>query len=111
MQKARAIIIPSLNEGFGRCMPEAMFNGCLAIGRNTGGTLEQLNNGLKLTGQEIALRFDTNQQLTQHLIDVSSQPVDYYRPTLERAFQVVNQLYSSESNVNNVYHFYKQIVV
>ena len=109
MQKARAIIIPSLNEGFGRCMPEAMFNGCLAIGRNTGGTLEQLNNGLKLTGQEIALRFDTNQQLTQHLIDVSSQPVDYYRPTLERAFQVVNQLYSSESNVNNVYHFYKQM--
>ena len=110
MQQARAIIIPSLNEGFGRCMPEAMFNGCLAIGRDTGGTHEQLENGVELTGEEIALRFDDNTQLAQHLVDVSNHPTDYYRPMLERAFYTVNHFYSAESNINNVYKFYKQIL-
>ena len=110
MKQARAIVIPSHNEGFGRCMPEAMFNGCLAIGRDTGGTHEQLENGVELTGGEIALRFNNNTQLAQHLLDISNHPTDYYQPMLERAFYTVNHLYSAESNVNNVYQFYKQIL-
>ena len=110
MQQARAIIIPSHNEGFGRCMPEAMFNGCLAIGRDTGGTHEQLENGVELTGEEIALRFNDNMQLAQHLLDTSNNSTDYYQPMLERAFFTVNYLYSAESNVNNVYQFYKHIL-
>ena len=110
MQQARAIIIPSHNEGFGRCMPEAMFNSCLAIGRDTGGTHEQLENGVELTGEEIALRFNDNVQLTQHLLDISNYPSDFYQPMLERAFHTVNHLYSAESNVNNIYQFYKQIL-
>lgn len=110
MQHAKAIIIPSHNEGFGRCMPEAMFNGCLAVGRDTGGTHEQFENGLELTGDEIALRFNTNTQLAQHLLDISNHTPDHYQSMLERAFYTVNHLYSAESNVNNVYHFYKQIL-
>ena len=110
MQSARAIIIPSHNEGFGRCMPEAMFNGCLAVGRDTGGTHEQFENGVELNGDEIALRFNNNAQLTQHLIDISNNPIDYYQQMLERAFYTVNHLYSAESNVNSVYDFYNQIL-
>ena len=110
MSRAIAIIIPSRNEGFGRCMPEAMFNGCLAIGRNTGGTREQLDNGLNITGKEIALRYDTDEQLSTYLLDISNHSIDYYAPYQERAFKTVNQLYSSESNVANVYSFYKYIL-
>ena len=110
MQQARAIIIPSHNEGFGRCMPEAMFNGCLAIGRDTGGTHEQFENGVELTNEEIALRFNDNAQLAQHLLDVSNRSADSYQPMLERAFYTVNQLYSAESNINKVYQFYQKIL-
>lgn len=31
MQNAKATVVPSLNEGFGRVMPEAMFTGCPVI--------------------------------------------------------------------------------
>jgi len=110
MLHARAIIIPSRNEGFGRCMPEAMFCGCLAIGRNTGGTREQLDNGLEVTGEEIALRYDSEKQLNTFLHDISNNSVDYYNHYKERAFRTVNQLYSSESNVNIVYQFYHFIL-
>lgn len=110
MKQARAIIIPSRSEGFGRCMPEAMFCGCLAIGRNTGGTSEQMDNGLALTGEEIALRYDTEEQLTQILLEVSENSMSYYTPWIERAFQTVNQLYTAESNVAFVYEFYQEIM-
>ena len=110
MQSARAIIIPSQSEGFGRCMPEAMFQGCLAIGRNTAGTKEQFDNGLKITGEEIGLRYDTTHQLAQLLQEVSLRPVNFYNDYRERAFKVVNHLYSSEANAKQVYDFYREIL-
>jgi glycosyltransferase involved in cell wall biosynthesis len=110
MKHARAIIIPSRNEGFGRCMPEAMFCGCLTVGRNTGGTCEQMDNGLALTGGEISLRYDTEEQLTQILLEVSENSMSYYAPWIERAFRTVNQLYTAESNVDSVYEFYLEIM-
>ena len=110
MQQARAIIIPSHFEGFGRCMPEAMFNGCLSIGRNTGGTKEQLDNGLRLQGNEIALRYDTTSELTQFLCEISQSPIAHYQPMIERAFQTVNQLYTEENNARETYQFYQTIL-
>lgn len=110
MQKARAIIIPSLNEGFGLCMPEAMFNGCLAIGHNTTGTKEQLDNGVEQRGAEIALRYDTLEQLTQCLADVGGHPASHFAPYVERAFLTVNQLYTIEQNAERVFRFYQDIV-
>lgn len=110
MCNARALIIPSRNEGFGFCMPEAMIQGCLAIGRNTAGTKEQLDNGLRVTGEEIGLRYETTEELAALLAEVSSHPADYYRPYTERAFRVVNQLYTQESNARQVYTFYKDVL-
>jgi glycosyltransferase involved in cell wall biosynthesis len=109
MRKAQAIIIPSRFEGFGRCMAEAMFNGCLVIGRNTGGTKEQLDNGLQLEGEEIALRYDTVEELTQHLIAVANN-YSTYHSYIDRAFHTVNSLYTSESNAQQVYEFYQDII-
>lgn len=110
IHNAKAIIIPSCFEGFGRVMPEAMFHGCLAIGRNTGGTKEQMDNGKDLTGKEIALSFTTVEQLAEHLLSVSKNPAKDFVPIRERAFQTVNALYTIEAQVENVYKFYKDII-
>ena len=110
MRRAQAIIVPSRFEAFGRCMPEAMFNGCLAIGRNTGGTREQFDNGLELQGQEIGLRYETTAELTQCLIDVTKNGLSYYDEMIRRGFDTVNKLYSNEANINNVYNLYLDIL-
>jgi len=109
MRRALAIIIPSPCEGFGRCMPEAMFCGCLAIGHHTGGTWEQLENGRIFTGGEIGLHYEEQGQLTELLLEVGKRPAEDYMPYLQRAFQTVNHFYTTESYVENVYHFYEHI--
>ena len=68
---AAATIIPSLFEGLGRVMPEAMANGCLCIGRDTGGTREQFEEGKRITGQEIGFRFHDVRDLGNLLISIS----------------------------------------
>ena len=53
MAKATALLVPSYCEGFGFITAEAMYNNCVVIGRNTGGTKEQFDVGLAYTGKEI----------------------------------------------------------
>lgn len=109
IRNAKAIIIPSCFEGFGRVMPEAMFYGCLAIGKNTGGTKEQMDNGKDLTGEEIALSFTTIEQLAEHLLNIDKKPSKDFDSIRQRAFRTVNALYTIEAQVENVYKFYKDI--
>jgi len=45
MEKATAFLMCSQNEGMGRVTVEAMFYGCLVIGRNSGGTKEIIEDG------------------------------------------------------------------
>lgn len=110
MDDAAATIIPSRFEGFGRVMPESMFNGCLVIGRNTGGTKEQMDNGVDLTGREIALRFNTPEELASHLLDVSVRSHDCFDAYRDRAFRAVNTLYTTEAHADGVYNMYKEIL-
>ncbi len=110
MQAARALIISSPFEGFGFCMPEAMCQGCLVIGRNTSGTKEQMDNGLAMEGKEIALRYATCEQLAAILSEVATHPVQCYDDYTQRAFRVVNHFYTQETNAKEIYHFYKDII-
>lgn len=110
MTGAAATIIPSRFEGFGRVMPEAMFNGSLIIGRNTGGTKEQMDNGVNLTGEEIALRFNTPDELASHMLGVSTSSQDCFDSYRDRAFRAVNTLYTTEAHANGVYNLYKEIL-
>ena len=110
MREARALIIPSPNEGFGFCMPEAMQQGCLCIGRNTGGTKEQLDNAVELTGEVIALRYETVEELTELLCKVGGDQVSEEDACRQRAFRVVNQLYSRNVHAKKVYEFYEEIL-
>lgn len=109
MQQATAIIVPSPNEAFGRVLAEAMFNGCLCIALNTAGTREQMDNGKQTQGDEIALRYDTEDDLIRLLIEVSSHKPDHYNAYRQRAFKTVNQLYTIEQNAKNVLMFYQSI--
>lgn len=110
MSKATALIVPSRHEGFGLCMPEAMFNGCLVVAHNTAGTKEQLDNGVQETGQEIALRFESIGQLASILHSVSIADANAYTDMKLRAFNVVNKLYTSERSAEQVFNFYNEII-
>lgn len=109
MQEATAIIIPSYNEAFGRCLTEAMFNGCLTIGRDTGGTREQYDNGKELIGREIGLRFSTVEELAVCMNDVSNMPKCQVSQMVNDAQKVVTELYSIENNVKEVIRLYDNI--
>ena len=110
IRNACAIVIPSIEEGFGRCMPEAMFAGCLAIANNSGGSKEQLDNALKLTGQEIALHYESPSELSGLLLQAEKMTKEEKEKYTRQAFFVVNELYSNEENGNNVYAFYKHVL-
>lgn len=110
LKGAKALIIPSRTEGFGFCMPEAMHQGCLCIAHNTGGTKEQLDNAHELTGKEIALRWDTTDELACLLTEAASLPAEKYLSLTELAFRVVNQLYTTGNNVQQIINFYHFIL-
>lgn len=110
MRNARALIIPSEMEGFGRCMAEAMSVGCLCIGHDTGGTKEQFDNGVKLMGKEIGLRYTTEEQLAKCLIEVAEMPEEKYSEITTLAATTVSKLYSVETCVYNVYKLYERII-
>ena len=110
MQQARALIIPSRNEGFGFCMPEAMQQGCLCVAHNTGGSKEQLDLAHEMTGREIALRYDTTEQLAELLSEITDNPVSHYEDYTQSAFKVVNKLYTREKNAEAIYELYKYIL-
>ena len=107
---AKALIVPSLFEGFGFITAEAMFSGCLVIGKDVAGTKEQFDNGLELSGEDIALRYTTEAQLVQHLTDVTNNPSEQYESMILRGQKVVKQLYTSEQHVERVYDLYKRII-
>ncbi|MGM9746973.1 MAG: glycosyltransferase family 4 protein [Paludibacteraceae bacterium] len=114
-QEATALIVPSLAEGFGFITAEAMFSGCLVVGNDVAGTKEQFDNGVELTGEEIALRYTQQEQLVQHMLDITDalekgRFTEQYEPMILRAQQVVQQLYTSERNAEQIYSFYHDIL-
>lgn len=104
---SRILVVPSLNEAFGFVTAEGMANGCLVIGRNTGGTKEQFENGKRITGSEIALRFETQDELVSQLCNAAE--IDYSE-MIERARRVAIQLYSLERTSEQVEDYYKWII-
>lgn len=107
MRDAQCVIVPSASEAFGRVMPEAMFQGCLVVGKDCGGMHEQFENGLKFTGGEIGLRYKTSDELADLLKYLDSKADECMR---QRAFQTVNHFYSVESNVQNTIEFYNHVL-
>ena len=109
-KEARAIVVPSLSEGFGRITAEAMFAGCLVIGNNSAGTKEQFDMGKTIMGDEIALRYTTHDQLVNHLLDVTNNPITFYEPIIMRGNAVATLLYSTEQHAKYIHNFYNKII-
>lgn len=109
-QTAKAIVISSENEGFGRCMPEAMSCGCIAIGHDTAGTQEQFDNGLRLCGTEIGLRYNNEEELLSALLRVHNMPEQEQNTLRGNAFRCVSSLYTDRVYTDSVLAFYKYIL-
>lgn len=102
MLKAKALIVASHNEGFGRMTAEACFCGCIVIGRNTAGTQEILNK----TG---GLLFNNINELSNAMNTVINLPTKEYEFIAHLAQDKAIKLYSIENYINQVYNIYKQI--
>jgi glycosyltransferase involved in cell wall biosynthesis len=109
MKKARAIIVPSFCEGFGRITAEAMINDCLVIGRDTGGTKEQFDNGLRETGHEIGLRFLTVKDFVDCMQKAATMPEEDYATLIREAHRAATHLYNVDRNVTSTYQFLADI--
>ena len=110
MSKAMGLIVYSKFEGFGFITAEAMYNGCLVIGFNTAGTKEQFDNGIIYTGQEIGLRYSTQEELVIQLKKVCNCGIEPFLPILIKAQKTVIPLYSIEKSALSMFNIYKSIL-
>lgn len=116
--KAVATVIPSLIEGFGRVMPEAMAAGSLCIARKSRGLAEQLENGRRETGKDIAFGFDTADELAGIFtsLDETYSRGDAFaegselRRMIDDSRKVVGALYTCQANGRNVLDYYSYII-
>ena len=110
MQRAKALIVASKKEGFGRITAEAMANGCMVIGMNTGGTKEQFDNGKNILNREIGLRYTTETELLGALDYITDMDEKEYNSVVKDAQYVVSKLYSKKNNIENTYNFFSDIL-
>ena len=109
MYNATVFVVPSRNEGFGFITAEAMFNGTIVIGKDTGGTKEQMDNGKALTKAEIAFRYIKLQDLVNFLFKVQNLTDESYMDIAKRAQDVVCKLYDKKNQSRKISQFYTLI--
>lgn len=107
MSVSKMLIVPSNFEGFGFVTVEGMANNCLVIGRNTAGTKEQMDKGLKECGHEIAYRFNNLDELVNCMLRAAETDTSQLRTF---AKNVVLTNYTKEIHARRVISFYKDIL-
>ncbi|GAB3769389.1 hypothetical protein GCM10028818_05380 [Spirosoma horti] len=110
MANATALIVASSSEGFGFTTAEAMFNGCLVIGKDCAGTKEQFDNGYALCENEIAVRYKTENDLVNAMQTIVKNGINYYFPIIQRSQKTVSSLYSTENCAENIIKLYQEIL-
>lgn len=103
MEDAKALIVASYAEGFGRMTAEAMFAGCLVIGRNTGGTKEIINT----TG---GLLFNDLNQLENCMLKVATMDPQTYNDHVMLAQTKCIKYFSEENYISRIVGVYKLAV-
>lgn len=103
MSYAKALIVASPYEGFGRMTAEAAFCGTIVIGRNTAGTKEIMD----VTG---GLAFSTIDEMTEQMEVLALMPAGEYMSKALYAQKKAKDYYSIENNVDRVFSFYKDII-
>lgn len=118
MSKAMATVVPSRFEALGRVMPEAMACGSLCIARNTGGSKEQMDNGRNLTGGDIAIAYETTDELAGILEEVTecvrnTNPFaegGKYHAMIMRSQMAVTEYFSEHKFGEKLLNFYSFVV-
>ena len=100
MKNALALLVTSKSEGFGRITVEAMFNGCLVIGKSTAGTAEILKEN------SLGLLFDDVNGLSLELEKVVNNDSAYVEGMIKKAQQEAINKYSIERCSNKIYELY-----
>ena len=86
-----------------------MFNGTIVIGKDTGGTKEQMDNGKTLVNEEIAFRYINLHDLIELLFKVQNLTSDLYINITKKAQNVVCELYDKENQSKKINEFYLKI--
>lgn len=110
MSHSTALIVGSYSEAFGRVTAEAMFCGCLVIGRDSAGTKEQFDNGLALTYGEIGIRFNTIDELATLIQKSIEMSEEEYLSIVKRAQRTVTSLYSNEAHIKKMQNLYNKVL-
>ena len=103
MQKATALLVGSHFEGFGRMTAEAYFDGCVVIGKNSGGTREILSQ----TG---GFLYDTEEEMLAFMEDVATLPEEKYSLIAQKAQQTAQDLFSVENYTEKIYSIYTKVL-
>ncbi len=103
MSYAKALIVASPYEGFGRMTAEAAFCGTIVIGRNTAGTKEIMD----VTG---GLAFTNVEEMTEQMEVLALMPDSEYRSRALYAQKKAIDYYSIENNVNKIFSYYNDIL-
>lgn len=103
MSRAKALIVASHNEGFGRMTAEACFMGCIVIGRNTAGTKE-------IMGKTGGLGFMDTKMLLSRMEEIYNMPDEQYKALALTAQQKATQLFSIEQHIEKIYSLYNNII-
>ncbi|MBD5176333.1 MAG: glycosyltransferase family 4 protein [Bacteroidales bacterium] len=109
MQHARALVIASHSEAFGRIMAEAAFNRCPVIARDRKGLHEQFEQGRRISGMEIGLRFDDVDSLRNCMRHILTSDYDESAEMTDSAYLTARCLYTNEANAAHVSEFYKSL--
>ncbi len=104
MSKATALIVASKMEGLGRVTIEAMFCGCLVIGKNSGGTKEILGE------KNLGLLYDNTCELVAFLNNLANTKIDFYKDKIKDAQKEAVLLYSIEESGSKILNYYNKIL-
>ena len=107
MAEAQCMIVASRFEGFGFITVEAMLNHCLVIGRMTGGTKEQIDEGINKMGFPIALKFNTVEECAEMIyVALTGEHKDMQTA----AYEMVTSSYTNEIYGKNIEEYYYSII-
>ena len=99
MQKATALLVGTEFEGFGRMTAEACFDGCIVIGKNSGGTRE-------IISQTGGFLYDTQEEMLGLMETVAKLSEDKYHSIAKKAQQTAQNLFSIENYTEKIYSIY-----
>lgn len=104
MRKAKALIVGSFFEGFGRMTAEANMLGIPVIGRNMSGTKEilELTKG--------GFLFDTVEQMADYMKIIASKSDSEIQDFMKKPRKIAIEAYSNEQHIKRVIKLYKIIV-